>query len=290
MFVKGNSFADLKSYFHERLSSKFSENELKLMLRAFVAERLGVEEQSLIGMDDLKFSESDLLYFHNCQKRLNANEPFQYILGNTWFCDLKLKTDHRALIPRPETEELVMWVLESIREREFPKILDVCSGSGCIALSLKHKLPDSSIWALELSNDAVELINDNCKITNQDLAVIQGDALLAETYELFEDESMDCWVSNPPYIPHNDKFMMEQNVLDFEPHMALFVEDNDPLVFYREIASEAYHKIKIGGCLFFEIHEELAIDVSDILSNAGFVNIEVRKDLQGKNRMIKASK
>lgn len=290
MFVKGNSFADLKSYFYERLSSKFSENELKLMLRAFVAERLGVEEQSLIGMDNLKFSESDLLYFHNCQKRLNANEPFQYILGNTWFCDLKLKTDHRALIPRPETEELVMWVVESIREREFPKILDVCSGSGCIALSLKHKLPDSSIWALELSTDAVELINENCKITSNDVIVIKGDALVAETYDLFDDESMDCWVSNPPYIPDGDKSFMEQNVLDFEPHMALFVDDNDSLVFYRKIALEAYKKLEPGGYLFFEIHEELSNGVSDILSHVGFVNIDLRKDLQGKYRMIKASK
>lgn len=290
MFVRGNSFRDVKSYFQERLSVKFSENELKIMLRTLIAERLKISEQNLIGMEDLKFSESDLLYFHNCQKRLAADEPFQYVVGNTWFCDLQLKTDKRALIPRPETEELVAWAIESLKEVKSPKIVDLCSGSGCIALALKRQIPEASIGAFEFSAEAIELIKENLIETKIDISIIEGDALEEATYQMFEDETFDCWISNPPYIPHSDKKLMEQNVLAYEPHIALFVENESPLVFYRAIGKQAMIKLKKGGLLFFEIHEDLAKDVRALLSEQGFVNIELRKDLQGKDRMIKATK
>lgn len=290
MFVTGNSLVDVKKYWQNRLGDKFSESELKRMLKELVEKRLNLDHFSLVGNDSIKFSESDLLFFHNCQKRLNADEPFQYVLGTTWFYDLKLICDPRALIPRPETEELVQWVIETNQSQKLDRILDLCSGSGCIALAIQSQLPESTVEAIELSPEAIGLINENIKQTGVKIHVTQGDVLADQTYLRYEENSFDCWVSNPPYIPQKDKVLMHRNVLEFEPEMALFVENENPLLFYRQIGIFALKYLRKGGCLLFEIHENLAEDSITLLKSMGFVNIELRKDLQGKDRMIKATK
>jgi release factor glutamine methyltransferase len=144
--------------------------------------------------------------------------------------------------------------------------------------------------ALEFSEEAMSLIKENCKETDLELKIISANALIANDYKQFQQESFDCWVSNPPYIPEKEKVLMAKNVLDHEPDMALFVDDDDPLIFYREIAVNALLYLKLGGALYFEIHEDLAEETSGLLEGLGFVNIEVRKDLQGKDRMMKALK
>lgn len=290
MFVQGNQIGDLKAYFSKNLSGNFSTSEIQLMLKLAVCKRLEITETDFMLSSNLRFSESDLLYFRNLIHRLLNEEPFQYILGETEFYGLLLISDKRALIPRPETEELVEWVLASHAKEDLKKILDACSGSGCIALALKSKLPNAHLIAGELSEEALSLIVENAKRCKLEIEVKAMDVLRAEDFQDFERDSFSLWISNPPYIPEQDRSKMAGNVVRFEPEMALFVSDEDPLVFYRRLAEEALLYLKTGGCIYFEIHEDLSTAVMVLLESLSFVNIEVRKDLQGKQRMVRAQK
>ena len=288
MFVQGNALKDLKVYFSTKLSDKFSRSELNLMIKLIVVKRLNISDSDYLIGDNLRFSESDLLYVRDVVKRLLNDEPFQYILGEVEFYGVLMKIDKRALIPRPETEELVDWVISSVDDTADLKIMDLCSGSGCIAFALKSVLKSAEVFALELSEKANELIEENAAFTGLALNQYQIDVLAEREFTNFKESSFDRWVSNPPYIPEDDKSLMAENVLAHEPHIALFVENSDPLIFYREIAVKAKHFLKQEGLIFFEIHEELGKDVVELLHSLGFVNIELRKDLQGRDRMIRA--
>ena len=288
MFVKGNNLKDVKAYFSSKLADKFSQSEINLMIKLIVCKRLDVSQSEYLIGHNLLFSESDLLYVREVVQRLLNNEPFQYILGEVEFYGVELKVDKRALIPRPETEELVDWVVMCENMPPDARILDLCAGSGCIAFAIKSQVPDGTITAVEYSDDALALIEENCQKTGLDIGQQSMDVLNKEEYSRFEKFSFDVWVSNPPYIPERDKELMHKNVLEHEPHMALFVEDDDPLVFYRCIAEQARVYLKDQGWLYFEIHEGLAEDVIGMLRMLEFVNIELRKDLQGKDRMVRA--
>ena len=285
MFVSNNTFEGVKTYFSERLQEKFSERELRQMLKVFVCNRMEMSNSEFLLVNDVRFSESDLLFFRDKVKRLEKGEPFQHVTGEVFFYNQELKSDHRALIPRPETEELVDWI---VRETKAKRIIDFCAGSGCIGLALKKEINQVEIQSVELSKEAIELIHENEAFTGLQVNPIQFDVLSDDYTKL--DLSADVWVSNPPYIPTKDKAVMESNVLDYEPGMALFVEDDNALVFYRKIATEAWDKMIDNGLLFFEIHEDLGKEMVDLMKELGFVNIELRKDLQGRDRMIKAQK
>ena len=233
-------------------------------------------------------SESDLLYFRSIVKRLQKNEPFQYIIGYTEFSGLIVKTDNRALIPRPETEELVCWILDNHSAQKELNIIDLCTGSGCIALALKAELKGAKIIGADVSCEALALANENSAALDLEIEWMEMDLLDPAAYKRFEEASFDSWVSNPPYIPHADKTSMAANVLEHEPHLALFVEDHDPLIFYRVIAQQGKKYLKKGAALYFEIHEDLADAVVKLLEENQYQFIEVRHDLQGKNRMVKA--
>lgn len=290
MFVQGNQIGDLKTYFSKKLSENFSTSEIQLMLKLVVCKRLKFSETDFMLVSNLRFSESDLLYFREVVHRLLNEEPFQYILEETEFYGLLLKSDKRALIPRPETEELVDWVLRSHPAEDLASILDACSGSGCIALALKSKLPYARVLAAELSEEALSLIEENAKRCHLELEVRAMDVLRNDDFQNFEKDSFSLWISNPPYIPERDRHKMAGNVLRFEPEMALFVSDEDPLVFYRKLAEKALLFLKANGYIYFEIHEDLSEKVRGLLEQLSFVNIEVRKDLQGKPRMVRAQK
>lgn len=290
MFVQTNTIQAVKSYFKERLQGHFSENELKFMFKEAVMARLNLTASEYVLSDSNLLSESDLLFFRSVVKRLLSNEPFQYIIGKTVFFGLEITTDSRALIPRPETEELVDWITQ-----EFPKnsnllIADVCTGSGCIALALKSYFSNATVFATDISQEALQLTQENAKQLNLSVTTVLSDAKTPDSAVSSQLQYSDIWVSNPPYIPMKDKSQMLENVLTFEPHLALFVADEDPLIFYREIGNNALLNLKSGGKLFFEIHEDLSAETADLLKGIGFVNIEMRKDLQGKLRMIKAEK
>ena len=215
-------------------------------------------------------------------RRLLNQEPLQHILGLVEFYGFTLKTDSRALIPRPETEELVDWVLPENQTRASLKVLDIGTGTGCIAIALAKFLPKAEVAALDLSEAALQLAGENAKLNHVRVNYHQSNLLneaLPSQYDLI--------VSNPPYIPMADMAKMAANVLDFEPSLALFVEDEQPIVFYERITKLARHHLKPQGKLYFEIHEDFGPQVIEVLTNSGFQEIELKQDLQGKDRMIK---
>lgn len=287
MFVQTNTIQAVKAYFTDRLKTRFSENEIKHFFYDSVVERLSISKTELLLNEPRLVSESDLLFFRSIVKRLLQNEPFQHIIGSTYFYDLKLKTDKRALVPRPETEELVHWIVEDFKGQEPLKIADICSGSACIALALKSVFKSTEITALELSSEAIALGKENADLVGLPLQFVQKDV-----FSSFDEIASDyaVWVTNPPYIPESDRSDMHENVLSFDPEMALFVPNEDPLLFYREIGKKALHHLSEKGVFYAEIHERFAAETSQLLKEIGFDSIEIKKDLQGKDRMIKAVK
>ena len=211
---------------------------------------------------------------------LKTNKPIQYILGETDFYGLKLKVNEHTLIPRPETEELVDWVLK----QEFSSALDIGTGSGCIPIALaKHT--NASIMAIDVSENALEVAKENAILNTVKVKFILQDILHSESLP-----KVDLIVSNPPYVLDNEKVKMQKNVLDFEPDLALFVANNNPLIFYKKIAQLAFESLNENGKLFFEINEQFGADTIAMLTEIGFVNIALKKDINDKDRMVKATK
>lgn len=209
--------------------------------------------------------------------------PVQYIIGRAEFADMELRVSEGVLIPRPETEELVDWVAQEARRGA--KILDVCTGSGCIAIALRRMINDSAVWAMDISREALAIARDNGAEYAPEVRFVEGDALAGfESY--FEGVTFDAIVSNPPYIPNRDRSLMRQNVTEHEPHIALFVEDSDPLIFYRAIARTVRKLLDDDGRLYFEIYELLVEDMVAMLEHEGYADIVVKEDFRGKQRMI----
>jgi release factor glutamine methyltransferase len=289
MFVIQNTAEAVKSYFIDRLNQLFSEREIVTFYKESLKKRLKLSDSDLLLQKDIRVSESDLLYFRSIVKRLQNQEPFQYIIGETFFYDLVIRCDERALIPRPETEELVDWVLNTLDSKSQTVIVDMCTGTGCIALALKSKLSNSKVFATDFSLEALALAKKNAMLLNLGVDFIEENALVNDS-DNFEMNSLNVIVSNPPYIPMKDKSSMEKNVLDFEPHMALFVSDENPLIFYRAIAEKATSLLKPSGYLFFEIHEDYGVQTKELVESLGFDEVELKLDLQGKYRMLRAKK
>jgi release factor glutamine methyltransferase len=240
---------------------------------------------------------------------LLAYKPVQYVLHEAWFYGMNLFVDENVLIPRPETEELVEWVIEDVGGRKYEErnmkkeagglkdeerstkyevnILDIGTGSGCIPIVLKKKLPGTTVYACDVSPKALEVAIKNSVDLQIDIHYIQADFLDKNKWSILP--AVDIIVSNPPYIPQQDKLTMSPNVLQYEPHLALFVENNDPLLFYKAIADFGSEKLLTGGAIYVEIHEDLGEKVYNLFVSKGFTT-ELKKDLQGKDRMIKANR
>ncbi len=220
------------------------------------------------------------------QTRLLTHEPVQYVVGMTYFFDLKFKVDSAVLIPRPETEELVEWILADHATQINLRILDIGTGSGCIPITLKAKAPNYQVAALDVSSEALVVAKENAQLNGVEVHFQKLDILKKENWDQLP--SYEIIVSNPPYIPMEERKLMAANVLEHEPEIALFVADKDPLIFYRTIAEFAKRHLVAGGWLYFETNEYNATEVEAICFKAGFFDIEKRKDLQGKDRMVKA--
>jgi release factor glutamine methyltransferase len=220
--------------------------------------------------------------------RLLTHEPVQYVINESWFCGLKFYVDKNVLIPRPETEELVEWVITNCK---FPvdklSILDIGTGSGCIPISLKRKLRKAGVWSCDISEAALNVAKKNALELGVDVNFLSLDFLNEEKRK--ELDSFDIIISNPPYVPEKDKQAMNANVLNFEPHTALFVPDNDALVFYDAIAQFGQQHLNKGGMIYTEIHEDLGPAVADLFTHYGYT-VELKKDMQEKQRMLKAIK
>ena len=288
MFVTDNTLSSAKNYFFDRLAAIFSPTELKSMWTQIICKRMNWSTSDLLLNQQERLSESDLLYVRGFVKGLLNHEPFQYLLGETEFFGLSISCDARALIPRPETEELVEWIIESTKDPK--RIIDICSGTACISLALKSKFRNALVQALDFSRDALNLGEENARKLQLDIEVIHEDALNFSIAFLSQEMKYDVIVSNPPYIPNNERMTMSKHVLDHEPEMALFVDDVDPIIFYKEIIKLADKKLVKGGLLFFELHESFGNEVKECIQLFGFEEIEIRNDLQGKSRMLKAQK
>jgi release factor glutamine methyltransferase len=243
-------------------------------------------ERMLYKNESITPSEESQL--HEYTERLMKPEPVQYVLNECWFYGLKFYVDKNVLIPRPETEELVDWV---IRNLKFPfsdlKILDMGTGSGCIAVSLKRKLRKAEVWACDISEEALHVARQNATALQAEINFRQLDFLSEEQRSGLP--SFDIIVSNPPYVPVKDKATMHNNVINHEPHTALFVPDNDTLVYYVALADFAATHLNKNGTVYCEINESLGKETSDVFNQTGFTT-ELRKDMQGKERMIKVTR
>ena len=217
-------------------------------------------------------------------ERVKKNEPLQYILGETTFYGRRFKCDQRALIPRPETEELIDWIINDVSNDGNIRILDIGCGSGCIAITLAKELKNSTVTALDISKEAISLTEENCKMNNCQVECINEDIFN------FSDTQYDIIVSNPPYICDYEAANMESNVIDYEPHLALFVPDNSPLKFYEKITEYAARNLRSRGKLYFEINRKYGKEMQLLLEKFGFINIELRKDISNNDRMIKGEK
>lgn len=286
MFIKDNSIQSVINYFEEKLCETFSNREIKLIARSFISKRLGWDSSDFISRKEEKVSESDLLFFREKINELLIGVPFQYVLGETFFYNILLKTDKRALIPRPETEELVDWIISAHKEEQGLRILDIGTGSGCIPLAIKNVLSSAKVTGLDVDIEAMSLAKENATSLKLDVEFLQHDIL---SYEGLI-KGWDIIVSNPPYIPVKEKSQMAKHVLEYEPELALFTTDKNPLVFYEKIADFAVEKLDENGWLYFETHESKADSVIRILENRKFKEITVRKDLQGKDRMIRCKR
>src|SRR5690349_10425182 len=246
--------------------------------------KLSRTERITMRNEDLSTSQTELL--RSSIFRLKKNEPIQYVINESWFAGMKFYVDRNVLIPRPETEELVEWIAKEVKSQKSKvKILDVGTGSGCIAVALKNKLPNIEMWACEVSDEALTIARLNADSLNATVDFLAINFL--DAGQRMQLPAVDIIVSNPPYIPRNERGRMKNNVVDYEPSKALFVPDDDPLIFYKAIAEFARGKLNKGGAIYAEIHENLGQQVRNLFLSGGYA-VQLKADLQRKQRMIKA--
>ena len=268
----------------EGLSSHYPTGKIAALTRIIATELLGVSQMAFYLKDDITLTAEQQALLDNAIERLKKQEPIQYILGYCDFCGLRFKVTPATLIPRPETSELVEWIASEAAG--YGSILDIGTGSGCIAVSLAQKLPQSKVTAWDISNDALAVAAENSKANGQAVTFEQVDILAYEP----TGEQFDIIVSNPPYIKENEKSAMHSNVLNWEPHTALFVPDSDPLLLYRTIAKKGLSLLKPNGRLYFEINRAHGKETMEMLAALGYTCIELRKDFAENDRMIRAVK
>lgn len=246
---------------------------------------------------DFEISDAAIEKWNAILVELQQEKPIQYITGEAWFYGLRFEVNENTLIPRPETEELVDWILSSpITHHPTPiTILDIGTGTGCIPISLKANLPQANVSAIDVSEKALEVAKRNAELNKVEINFIEANILEVEDLSQLPSpithhpSSYNIIISNPPYVRNLEKQEIKKNVLDYEPHLALFVEDTDALLFYRKIAQLALKNLSPNGLLFFEINQYLGNETVDLLENIGFKNIELKKDIYGNDRMIKCS-
>ncbi len=277
---------DYRTQFIQKLTPIYDSGEVESFFYLILEEKLQMKRINLALNPDLTFSNEEILVWNSILEQLKKEIPIQYLLGKTSFYGLDFEVNPSVLIPRPETEELVEWIISSQKakgKRQNLKIIDIGTGSGCIAISLAKNILDSEVFAIDVSEKALATAQKNAEINNVKVAFLQKNIL--ETEDL--QKQFDVIVSNPPYVRELEKREIKKNVLDNEPHMALFVEDNDALIFYRKIAELAQKNVSQNGQLFFEINQYLGKETVDLLDRMNFKNIELRKDIYGNDRMIR---
>ena len=277
------------SLYHEvahQLKDLFPSQEIQSLQRLIFENKLGLTLSKIYLNPTLPIKPQEAEAILNIVSLLKLQKPIQYILGQADFFGLIFKVNPEVLIPRQETEELVDWILKSTIT-ENPSVLDIGTGSGCIAISLAANLKGAKVTALDISAGALCIAKENALINNAQIDFSQADILDIAT--IIPNQPFDIIVSNPPYVRESEKVLMNANVLEHEPHSALFVSNADPLLFYRSIAMRSKELLKNNGAVYCEINEALGNETLQLFTQHGYCNVELKKDLNGKNRMIKAT-
>lgn len=283
MRIKSNRIEDILKFALQELEGIYSENEIKQMTYSLITHFCNIPKTSILANNKQTVLESELLKLNFAIKDLKKEKPLQYIMGYTDFYNIKLNLNHKVLIPRPETEELVDMIIKENKERKDIKIADLGCGSGAIALALKKNIPQSKVWAFDIDDNAINQTKENAQALNLDINIEKKDLLK----DNFNDYNFDIIVSNPPYVMEKEKSLMRDNVLNHEPHQALFVKDEDPLIFYQAIERIAQKNLKPKGKIYMEINESLSESTKNVFKD---YNTKIVKDLFDKFRFISAEK
>lgn len=285
---------EIKNIFHKELGEIYPKEEIDSFFYRCIEHYLKVERFVLAVRPHLTLTKEEEQPLFEALAQLKLEKPLQYILGTAHFMDMELNVNENVLIPRPETEELVQWILDDCqveRSRDPLNILDIGTGSGCIAIALAKNIPTAKVFALDVSGEALEVARENARLNQVDVTFLKNDILqLALDPDPELELEFDIIVSNPPYVRELEKEEMKNNVKDHEPSLALFVSDGDPLIFYRAIAQFCGTRLKEKGSLYLEINQYLAEETKTLLKAHNFSEIELRKDIFGNDRMLKAQK
>jgi release factor glutamine methyltransferase len=273
-----------KKMISDLLFPVYTQEEIRSHINLIFEHLLGMSEIKIHTDQHIRISDAKLTEIAEILDRLIKFEPIQYILGETEFYGLRFKVNHKVLIPRPETEELVDWILKDSPDQNA-SVLDIGTGSGCIPIALKKNRPDLIIEGWDLSEEALAVARQNAEINNVKVEFAKVDILNWRANSL--EKKYDLIISNPPYVTSTDKNYMMKNVTDHEPHLALFVPDNDPLIFYDEIADFATYHLNPDGRLYFEINEKMGKKVENLLASKSYSNIRIRKDINERDRMVR---
>ena len=287
MKMSSNLVRDCRKYYASELEKIYGSDEANALITILLEHYFGIDRVKIAFDPELRLSESELLTLHFAVKELLKSKPVQYILGETEFCGMRFFVDENVLIPRPETEELVNQLVScSVNHHPSFRILDIGTGSGCIAISLAKLLKNSVVTAVDVSEKALKVAKKNAESNGVNVNFIKDDILNPQNPELLESK-FDIIVSNPPYVCESEKSEMRANVLDYEPSSALFVSDNDPLIFYRKILEFAQKTLKPDGEIWFEINEKLGTEMKNLCIEKGFENVEIIKDFRERDRILK---
>ena len=279
-----------KTHFFDSLKNIQDEQEIESFFFILTAYLHNLKRVDVALNPNFELSDEEVEKWNTILVELQQEKPIQYITGEAWFYGLRFEVNENTLIPRPETEELVEFILKETSNFQLPasslNILDIGTGTGCIPISLKANLPQANFSAIDVSEQAFEVDTRNTASNKAEINFIQANIL--EVLDL--NQNFDIIVSNPPYVRNLEKQEIKKNVLDYEPHLALFVEDTDALLFYRKIAQLALKNLSPNGLLFFEINQYLGKETVELLENLGFKNIELKKDIYGNDRMVKSTR
>lgn len=284
MKVADNTIGALISFARRELKPNYSTHEADAVLAILIKHFLQIEKHSWQSRPEQTINQSDLLLVYDAIKELISGKPVQYITGKTEFYKLSFDVNSSVLIPRPETEELVDMILKEVKTQPHFSLLEIGTGSGCIAVSIKKNAEQGEIFATDISEEALSLAQKNAVQNKCQINFIKNNILDKEITSL--PDNLDIIVSNPPYVRPSEQINMEKRVKDFEPHLALFAEENDPLIFYRIIAQKGKKILKSDGRIYFEINSALGSETKQCIESEGYV-VELFKDLQGRDRMLK---
>ena len=297
MKMSSNLVRDCRRHYASELEKIYGSDEANALIMMLLEHYFGIDRVKMALEPELRLSESELLTLHFAVKELLKNKPIQYVIGETEFCGMRFFVEEGVLIPRPETEEMVKAIVNKngvtrlgnsyLARNDNQSLIDIGTGSGCIAISLAKLLKDSVVTAVDVSEKALEIAKKNAEANGVDVQFVLDDILNPKKPELI-DNQYDIIVSNPPYVCESEKKEMRANVLDYEPSSALFVSDNDPLIFYRKILEFAQNALKPHGQVWFEINEKFGKEMINLCHEKGFQNVEIIKDFRGKDRILKA--